>query len=241
MNYVSAIIILNTYNLCSSISDGINLIRLYNEKFEIKNIDIITDNQHVLFLLEKKIKFYRNMNIRIQCASANNFISIFSSVIKSMTENFIINISSHGYCKEDDHNYIIFNGTIINDYDFNNILTNNMNSELYCLALIDACQSGTMFNLNYKTKNLIDYSIENMSDSQLNIICIGAVDVQEYDMDDISELGFGGGLTSAFLDYYYEKKEVNPLDIKKFFLYYKNRINDLEKHPVLSFNNLSFL
>lgn len=143
-------------------------------------------------------------------------------------------MSSHGYANND-KNYIMWNDNKITDQQFNDVLSNNMLKTLHCLSLIDTCQSGTMLNLNYQTKDFILYKSENLSNSVLDIVCIGAVDDNEYDQDDISCFGYGGGLTSSFVDFIH----INSFDVKSikiFFIYYKNRISSLNHHPILSVN-----
>jgi hypothetical protein len=223
--------------------DGINLVKTYTNKLNIKNIYVLVDTKESLQFIKNKVNI-ANPNLLIEFIYV--FIDIINhlqTLISKINNNFILNISSHGYCTGNSHNYINFNGKIINDCDFHDCLNNNLTINIFCLIFVDTCQSGSMFNLNYKTKNLSNYSIENMSDSTLNIYCIGAVDDNEYDQDDLSEFGYGGGLTCALIDYFYEYKtfDDNLIDIKDFFLYYKNRIHKSGKHPTLSFNNLSFI
>jgi hypothetical protein len=217
--------------------DAVNLIHLYCENlFDPHNIFVITNNNETTSVIKKKVndKLARIVKCNIEYISSNNLIDDLSFAIKSINNNFILCLSSHGYANGD-KNYITWNGIKVTDQQFHDILTNNIHPNLHCLSLIDTCQSGTMLNLNYQTKDLISYKPENLSNSILNIVCIGAVDDNEYDQDDISDFGYGGGLTSSFIDFIHGSTDLKT--IKTFFSYYKNRISQLGHHPVLSVNN----
>jgi hypothetical protein len=232
-NFKEAIIIINSSDLYSSICDAVNLIHLYNNYFTMDNVYIITNNIGSKNLIENKMKDYvGKLNGKIHVNNADNLINALSEVIKSVKNNFILSLSSHGYANGD-RNYINWNGSTIMDQQFHDTISSTMNSNLQCLALIDTCQSGTMLNLNYQTKDLVSYMPENLSDSTLNIICIGAVGDNEYDQDDISDFGYGGGLSSSIIDFV---AEGIGRTISEFFIYYKNRILTVGHHPILSVN-----
>jgi len=232
-NFKEAIIIINSSNLYSSICDAVNLIRIYNNYFEMENVYIICNNIGSKNLIENKMKDYiGKLNGKVHVNNTDNLLNELSKVIKSVNNNFILSLSSHGYANGD-KNYINWNGATIIDQQLHDTLSIVMNGNLQCLALIDTCQSGTMLNLNYQTKDLVEYKPENLSNSILNIICIGAVDDNEYDQDDISDYGYGGGLSSSFIDFISE--EIGRT-ISQFFIYYKNRILTVGHHPILSIN-----
>ena len=230
--YTRAIIIVNSHNLYSSVLDGIHLITLFNDILKIKYIHVLTDCLKIINEIVSKTTNYNNIIIEYV---SNGFINTFANIIKKHDQdNLLIALSSHGYANGD-NNYINFEGQIIKDIDFHKVLVNNINPTIKCLIFVDTCQSGTMFNLNYKTKDLINYTVENNSGCNLDIICISAVDDNEFDQDDISELGYDGGLTSALIDFLYEN---NDISVENFFKYYLKRICPTNKHPVLSFNLL---
>lgn len=234
--YKDFIIIVNSANLYSSICDAVNLIHIYCEIFKPVNIFVISNNKETTATVEKKVKdkLFGLVTSNVKYITSCGLIDDMVQTIKSINNNFILCLSSHGYANGD-KNYIMWNNHKITDQQFHDILTNNMLKTLHCLSLIDTCQSGTMLNLNYQTKDLVVYKPENLSDSILNIVCIGAVDDTEYDQDDISDFGYGGGLTSSFIDFIHN--DANDIKtIKTFFVYYKNRISALNHHPVLSVN-----
>lgn len=233
--YKDFVIVVNSENLYSSICDAINLIHLFCEKFcDLSNIFVITNCEKTTNMIQTQVntKFKTLIRSNVEYISSSNLIKSLEQTIKSINNNFMLCLSSHGYANGD-KNYINWCHTKITDQHFHDVLTNNMKKELYCLSLIDTCKSGTMLNLNYKTKDLIKYEPENLSDSTLNIVCIGAVDDNEYDQDDLSDFGYGGGLTSAFIDFMHGNEQKT---IKNFFIYYKHRTAPVGVNPVLSVN-----
>lgn len=235
--YTDIIIVVNSLNLYSSICDAVNLVHLFRDIFVCKNIFILSNDKNTSDTIENKIKLL-NFQHEIIYIVSHNLLYELEQTIKKINNNFLFCLSSHGYALAD-KNYINWNGKKVTDEQFHDVLSLNMKKSLYCLSLIDTCQSGTMLNLNYQTKDLINYKPENLSNSSLNIVCIGAVDDNEYDQDDISDFGYGGGLTSAFIDFMKSNNETKT--IKTFFLYYKNRVSALGHHPVLSLNFDHFL
>lgn len=233
--YQDFIIVVNSENLYSSICDAVNLIHLFEDMFICNNIFVISNNNLCSTTIKNKVKNLELIDPKIEYMTSQTLLDDLESLIKLLKNNFFLTLSSHGYANQD-KNYIYWNGKKITDQNFHDILTNNMNNQLHCLSLIDTCQSGTMLNLNYQTKDTLIYKPENLSNSDLNIICIGAVDDNEYDQDDISNFGYGGGLTSAFIDFMTDSTSTKKT-IRTFFIYYKNRISLLNHHPVLSLNN----
>ena len=226
-----AIIIINSYDLYSSILDGVHLIRLYNDYFNMNKITIVVDNSNVIDKIKEKC--HDSVNFVVH----NNLLEIFGEILCNTNYNFILSLSSHGYANGD-KNYIFWNRKKTYDYELKNCIDQNMKSNLNCFIIVDTCQSGTMFNLNYQTKDLITFKPENLSQCALNIICVGAVDDTEYNQDDLSDFGYGGGLSSSFIDFISEKIGDN---IRDFFIYHKNRVGQIGKHPVLSFNDKNLL
>ena len=233
-NFHEAIVIINSANLYSSICDCIHMVHLYNDYFKMDNIYVIIDNRSVIEKVDSAIEKY---HAKVTYVVSNDLKDSFAETVRKIGDNFIISISSHGYASGD-HNYIHWNGKIIHDYDFHDILISNMKPNLQCFILVDTCQSGTMFNLNYQTKDMVVIRPENLSECKLDICCIGAVDDSEYDQDDLSDYGYGGGLSCSFIDFINEKLGKT---IGEFFIYYKNRIAVVSHHPVLSYNCLDFI
>lgn len=232
-----SIILINSSNLYSSILDAVHLIHLFNDHFNMRKITIITDsdkaNDSIKLLCPNSIS-----NINIFCET--NLIDSFGEAIKQASNDVLITLSSHGFAVGD-KNFIKWNGKKIYDFELRRCIVNNIKNTLDCLILVDTCQSGTMFNLNYQTKDLKYYKPENPSDCKLNIVCIGAVDDSEYDADDVSNYGFGGGLTSGLVDYTIDYAGIEEPTIRNFFIYYKKRVSLIGVHPVLSFNNIIIL
>ena len=234
-----AIILINSDNLYSAIMDGIHLPKLFNDMLKFDDILIIANCKNSMDKIQAKLTEYKNITYSI-CNSKNMLAQTIKNTIAKIHGELVFIISSHGYARGN-MNYINYAGSQIYDYEWNDYIQSPLNNDAECLVLVDACQSGTELNLNYKTTDLVNYSNENVGKNNIkNIICIGAVDDNQYDEDNISELGFGGGLSSAFIDYCYENKDKTKT-IGNFFLFYQNRMKISGKQSILSFNNMDFL
>jgi hypothetical protein len=231
----SAVCIVNSANLPSATLDGKNLGTTL-ATLGFNEIIIIVDSDNA------KKRLISSNNVVVVAQNKNELISYLLEHIKTLNAmnrpvDFVFTLSSHGYACGN-HNYINFDGSIINDSEFHNIF-NSLSKNIRCLALIDTCQSGTMLNLRYCTSNclnIIDENVENNSD--VNLVCISAVSDCQSDSDDISELGYGGGLTCGFIDYVFEK---NHLTVGDFYKAQCQRVISSGVNPLLSFNNVNFL
>lgn len=233
-----AIIMVNSDNLVSATFDGIHLSKLFNDILHFDNINILANAQDSLDKIKAKTGEYKNITLTL-CKTKSVLLSNLSLLLNN-DENIVFVMSSHGYA-HGDTNYIKYMGELIYDYEWNKTIQTSLHENAHCLTLVDACQSGTELNLNYKTSDLITYSYENKNvNNTKKIICISSVSDTEYDEDNVSELGFGGGLTSAYIDYCYEHKN-NIMTIHDFFIYYQNRMKKCGKHSLLSFNCVDFM
>jgi hypothetical protein len=235
------ILLVNSYNLVSSTFDGMHLSTLFNDKLNATHIYILCDNVNSEKKMMANLTKYNNITV-IHCDKNIDVLNNLTNLITKLENcDLCITISSHGYAQQD-HNYIIFNNTKINDYEFNKSIVADMKPTVNCLILIDACQSGTEINLNYQTCDieLKKYTPENKSDNINNVVSISAVTDSQYSEDDISDLGFDGALCSAFIDYYYEHIDKMPC-IGGFYQYYSKRLANAKKQSILSFNNIHFL
>lgn len=248
---LSAILIVNSSGLSSAICDGEHLAKLLLENMFAKHVLILSDNpiaqQNIEHGLKSKVNtsIQSNVNYRV-CYSSSELLQVISSSLNGMEPNsdILICLSSHGYANGN-NNDIIFCGHSVSDVDFHKCVLGNTRSDSRVLFLADCCQSGTFMNLRYESSDahVSIHALENndQTDELLNVsnvICIGAVSDNEYDMDDISDLGYDGGLSSAFIDYNLHQSQKS---IGGFFEYYVNRINPTGKHPIISFNNLKFV
>jgi hypothetical protein len=228
------IIIANTSNLSSSVNDAKNLLSLYLNKLNFSQVHIISD-----------INIQLSENNKFTLTRVTNKIELLTAVddiIKQLNDtNIILTLSSHGYCESTDRNFIYFGGDRIYDSDFNKTINESLKSNTKLLAMIDACQSGTFLNLRYQTTNLLTFSDENPNQDQTkDIVCISACGTYQYDQDDISEFGYGGGLTSGFIDYIVCNIDQIPT-IGGFFKYFSGRVGQIGNVPVLSFDNKDFI
>lgn len=243
----NAIILINSAHLPSSIFDGANLVKLFTQVIPTNSISILTDTLDTAKKISERISKILpsspgNLTYKT-CKTASELLNTYTQLIKQLKgpNSLTLCVSSHGHASGS-NNYIIFNGQKITDNDLNKAISSEMSQETNCLVIVDACQSGTEINLNYYTTDLKKYARENPSNSTKSIVSISAVSDNEYVMDDISAYGFGGGLTSGFIDYYVEKKYLaSNLTIGGFYKYYCTRIKPTGNHSILSFNNLDFI
>jgi hypothetical protein len=227
----------NINDLESVIYDLIHMTYACKEKLNITNILIITDDdtkfknaylhESIRLLNKKSIKCLIDLeNIKIINISHHNFTSLLYDTINNITDKqILLSISCHGYTSSHNPNnktesdnkdeYICINNQRILDDDlFNSV--NIPNKQIFCL--IDTCSSGTMLDLPYV------YDIQqNTSYMENNLICkpeiftLSACKDTEYDSDSFSNIyGYGGGLTSVFLDYICTNKKINIFTLINF-------------------------
>jgi hypothetical protein len=233
------VVVNNSDVLPSAICDGQHLATLFNEVIKMTHIYIVVDSMLGMKKISDSLKRYSNISY-LYLPTKMDALSTITIIVGSLYEcDLIITISSHGYANGD-INYINYNGSTIYDYEINRAVLAKMQKSVNCFVLIDACQSGTGLNLNYKTIDLITYSAENPSSDNHNIVCISAVSDYQYDEDDISDLGFDGGLTAAFIDYNMENVDAYT-SIGGFYKYYNDKMKKCGRQPILSFNNIDFM
>jgi hypothetical protein len=125
--------------------------------------------------------------------------------------------------------------------------TTGVNSRI--LILLDMCQSGGYMSLPYTTTSHV--AITKIIDT-LGIVTISPVNSYEFDSDNISELGFGGGLSDSFIDYLlgptnYEPNEIlskltdgsfRPINDKISVIEFFNQLllDSVGTHPMMSSN-----
>jgi len=111
------------------------------------------------------------------------------------------------------------------DHGLHDVLLNQVKSGVAMpiskeiIVLADMCQSGCFLGFSRISVN--------STVSKNAIYCITACDVNEMDQDDISDMGFDGGLTSDFIDYL--KLNNNILEIFEFYKFRETR--NLAKDP----------
>lgn len=215
----------NSNDLLSTMYDVIHLnMLLKNNKTNVicicdnkKNYENIKEKEEKR--LKKKCEFnkvhYIENNIEYK-----NILDFY--INKNEYKNIFLSISCHGYTGIKDYKnnetdgfneYIKINNTIILDdelYDIIKIYKYNLH------ILVDTCSSGTMFDLPYVFTNKNNYIKENDNITNLlnqNILCISACKDYQFNRDDISKLGWGGGLTSKFIDNVFKYNYCNICDL----------------------------
>ena len=104
---------------------------------------------------------------------------------------------------DNSHEYIHWGGQIFVDHEIRNCLFNSCHFPVTFFCLMDCCSSGTMLDLplveNYPQKTWRTENSWKIS-NDIKIVNISACSDNQYDMDDISDEGYGGGLLSAWFD-----------------------------------------
>ena len=150
------------------------------------DILVVIDNQRDMLWIKERLpraKF---------TSSINDVMTELNQISESSQPNDVfISISAHGYVSGKANNYFIFNGSKINRQLMRKWYTNLEYDRYKVITLIDTCHSENM--VGYQN----NYNFEHMS----NNIAIAGCSQRQSLMEDISdEFGYGGGLTSAFLD-----------------------------------------
>jgi hypothetical protein len=227
-----AIIIINNNQLPSATADEKHLSTLFKNYLLFEDIYVLINKSDIP--LDKDIKC-------TVCSTGSSLIENLLKTIKSIEgeADLIITLSSHGYANGN-YNYFYFNGMKIDDVLFHSTIVDSLSLNVRCLILIDTCQSGTMMNLPYNTN--IPLSIDGQHDLYKHkmVACISATNDYQGDQDDISDLGFDGGLTASFIDYQILNTKDKSKSIINFFNYHLNRVKLVGVNPNLSFDDPNF-
>lgn len=218
-NYL--ICIANTQNLISATRDAKNIVQLTNSFIERDNMFVIIlgKREFNIDLQKDNLLFVNNKNDLIY--AFNHIKSVINE--KNNADNILITLSSHGYNFRGDKThtendgcteYIMVGGDRFNDDDISNLFLRGYNKKINIYTIIDTCHSGTMLDLPF---NIIDGKVtrENNNIFDQQIYCISACADNQTSAEDISNLGFGGGLISAFIDELYGHN-INIFDISEF-------------------------
>lgn len=139
-------------------------------------------------------------------------LTLSSSVAKLEKSDIFVSLSCHGYSmrssgsspNESDgrDEYIKFRGSPVKDDDLHRALVGTLpDKKNNMFVLVDTCHSGTMIDLKYN--KLTKQKEHNFADikTSCDISSFSGCSDSQLSRDDISyDFGFGGGLTSAFLD-----------------------------------------
>lgn len=143
--------------------------------------------------------------------------------------DIIVAISSHGYREAHIIDYIKFGGKAYMDTTIESWFEPLKSNQLIkCLILVDTCHSAHMCKFPYSGPDL---------PKEAHICSISACADQQSDMDDISSnFGFGGGLTSAVMDYLDTSSRLNgseSFSINDLFIKCNERLLKAGVHPML--------
>ena len=196
-------------NLTSSYRDVSNMSTLCINKFDIKEITIVTDNAQKVQVNNPKVTIVVPTN-------KVDFLGRITEFVARVQQKstIVFTLSAHGYTKKasrdriafemDKHTeYIKFGNEMITDTELFEALYSKMHDSIKSVCFIDTCHSGTMLDLEYLSndgKTFHRSPVANMS--RPDSVCISACSDNELVGEDISEYGgWGGKLTCALLDY----------------------------------------
>lgn len=104
---------------------------------------------------------------------------------------------------DNSHEYIRWGNEVFVDHEIRDCLFNPCAFPVSFLCLMDCCSSGTMLDLplveNYTQKTWTTENTWKIT-NDVKIVSLSACADNQYDMDDLSDEGYGGGLLSAWFD-----------------------------------------
>jgi hypothetical protein len=147
-----------------------------------------------------------------------NDLSLLSKLMnkfKGGTYDIVITVSAHGYSSGGSHFY--FNGRSIGRSTMRPWYKGFEKSNCRVLTLLDTCHSENM--TGFQKRGITDSrgnSLQQQQDGTFNPITFSGCRINQSLMEDISnEYGYGGGLTSAFLDTIEGKDKFDLVDVGK--------------------------
>ncbi len=241
-----AILLINSSGLASAEFDAVHLTKLCDDYQRYENLYILVDSPDAMQRVQSQTTYHHNTEYSL-CNTADKLLNKLDEIATLVIKDescVLFAISSHGYCHSS-HCFISWQGQQLNAMDFHVAFLSRIPEAAWCVSLVDACACGSLLSLNFESmnpeSNTWQIATSLHDDSHPNLVCIAAVDNQESDMDDISEIGFDGGLTASWIDYHLDElnQQRTPM-IGEFFTYYRNRVKAEGVHPVISTNTRSF-
>lgn len=219
---VLALIVSVLANGVSSYRDAVHLRQFCIEKWQADAV-VISDRE------------YKGL----QCTIPNDkkrFLEVLNETVAhySPTHDIIFFVSGHGY-NRGDHEYIVFKGQQILDFELRNNFYHSMDDKCISLCLIDTCHSGTMLDLEYRSTD--GKTFKKFSNGNLIVkpysYCISACNENETSGEDISVYGgWGGKLMCYFLDN--ASKQINIVSFYTNVLTLFSSQTQQASHPILS-------
>jgi len=123
------------------------------------------------------------------------------------------------------HIFLLISGDASQVLFLSEPLTQLLKVPLSGVVLVDACASGNFLNFPRTTS----------TPNNARLCCVNACESNEYDQDDISIMGFDGGLSSDVIDYLMTH---NRFDVNEFFIFREAQNQKKEPiiHSILSFH-----
>lgn len=148
---------------------------------------------------EDKKKLKTDCKVQV-IQSKQDLETLFTQIQEHVNEQYqslFLLYSGHGYGGNTKESIRMLNGDIVTDVEFQRLVFNGLKPTIKCFCLIDSCHSGTMLNSEFVNGKFQP----NVKDYKVDCVVLTACNTNELDADTIGFTeGFGGGLSSAFLD-----------------------------------------
>jgi hypothetical protein len=239
------VLVINPDGLPSARADAAHLTTLFDTYLHFDELHILLNTAAANQAMRNELDATEAGHLAVySCDTASDVLHHLTHVAEGLAPNvdLVVEFSSHGFCSGK-RNFIVWNGEQVWDTDVHKALVDPLSNSVRCVALADMCSCGEWLVLNHLTTDMKQVCAESAhpDPQHPNIVCLSAASNNEADMDDISDAGWGGGLSSAWIDYQRGVKEGTRPTIGAFFQYYCDRVRPVGTTPVLSFNSLSFL
>lgn len=185
-----------------------------------------------------------------------DFLETLSAVVgaHSASHDVLFSLSAHGYSgaaasaasrreeADGQDEYVLVGGVRVFDHEMRDALYGPMDAGCTSLCLIDTCRSGTMLDLPFFSINAMDFThvpVEHLALPAASF-CISACSDAESNGEDVSDFGgWGGRLTSQFLDYVASNaRPWRPIDFYRSVYAVLVGLHQQRAHPIFSCTTL---
>lgn len=201
------------------------------------------DATHIVDLSSKKWPGSQHVisdkkGVGLYVSTKTELLGTISHIVRTTPDHDILfTLSSHGYTNAKDQ-FVRIGRDVVLDHELRAALYSEMQDDVLSLCLIDTCHSGTMLDLPFISTDGVIFQKDRLAAPCVLkpfSFCISACGDRELAGEDISDFyGFGGKLSSQFLDYLYYREDVN---IQEFYCKVLGIFSGQKyqsTHPVLS-------
>jgi len=249
------VLVINPDNLPSARADAAHLSKLFNAYLHFDAIHILLNTNAANKELEEELNKTEMGHLTVcECPTVTDVCYRLTQIAQQISDSqletdLLVEFSSHGFCSPSIsggfRNYILWSGQPLWDTNVHAALVPHLTAMTHCLVLVDACSCGEFLVLSMQTTDLVHYCAESehpdTNEQHMGIVCVSAVSDNQSDMNNISDEGWGGGLSCALIDYHAERIDLDKPSIAGFYRYYQTRIRSSGNTSILSFNDILFL